>query len=736
MSEFPRGEWSPVLVGDQWPSDLAMATIDQGETNRGNTETGFNHFGDLLHDAQTGPLAEQQGHTADDIRDAFRRGEQQARQVAHKNGVKRKAYSTAHDSMQSLRQVLTGLADEGNKAIEDIKNSKEPTELKVGQIVGVIHQYRALANIAAAKYGGNVLDAIQSILDEEGTGQSAREFAQANGRDVSQMFRQPDDQKDLEKQVRGFVEKSDSSTATTPNFNNTPGPAPALPQAQPGQVPGSSTPSTPNFNNTPGPAPALPQAQPGEVPGSSTHITPNFNNTPVAVSPPVPPSSSKGVPSAPSVSMPSPGAGLGPLPATGSPSLPSAAASLPGAPSAPTTGPAQGMTSANLMQDFNAGMQAGAPTSAAANAVPTAPTSPTESQLPPTAPTTPMAGPETPAPAFATPPAEHLPAPPAPSADAPTPMVATPAASAGAAAPPPAGPETADGADLRPPVAAATTPAAPPSPPPPPASAAAGSAPVHPAAGQASVSQPAVVRHPAQSPTSPPPSGIGTQAISATAVGAVAGAASADATARARLQRIVETMARQQPRLAWAAGDRDDDTTVLITDLASGWIPPGLDLPAAVTLLEPARRRGDLESLLGEVRVATGYTPIHYLPDEDHEPIPTSPRPRRAPEIEELGWELNQATSWRDGLPQLAHTLAKAAFRGTGVLDKEVELLHEYLSAVETRVLDSYPDHVDPDEVGNWQLLAAIDALVAGDKTAANYHLAWFQACAATAAHG
>jgi hypothetical protein len=174
----------------------------------------------------------------------------------------------------------------------------------------------------------------------------------------------------------------------------------------------------------------------------------------------------------------------------------------------------------------------------------------------------------------------------------------------------------------------------------------------------------------------------------------------------------------------------------LVTDLASGWIPPGLDLPAAVTLLDPALRRGDLESLLGEVSIATSYSPIHYLPDEEDDPPPTAPRPRRAPEIEELGWELNQATSWRDGLPQLAHTLAKAAFRGTGVLDTEVELLHEYLSAVETRVLDSYPDHVDRDEVGNWQLLAAIDALVAGDKTAANYHLAWFQACAATAAHG
>ena len=87
---------------------------------------------------------------------------------------------------------------------------------------------------------------------------------------------------------------------------------------------------------------------------------------------------------------------------------------------------------------------------------------------------------------------------------------------------------------------------------------------------------------------------------------------------------------------------------------------------------------------------------------------------------------------WRDGLPRLTHTLAKAASSGTGVLDKEVELLHEHLAAVSARVLDAYPDNIDTHEVGNWQLLAAVDALVAGDKSAANYHLAWFQACSTT----
>ena len=355
--------------------------------------------------------------------------------------------------------------------------------------------------------------------------------------------------------------------------------------------------------------------------------------------------------------------------------------------------------------------------------------SPTEPQVPQSVPTGPAAdfSAQAHAPVYdSPPPVAHTPV---ADASAAAPMMAGPAPSAGpVSAVPPTGPLPAYASDLRPAISAATTPAALPSPAP---SATPGSAPVHPSAGQGSPAQPAVVR---QTTTPAQPSGassLGTQAVAATATGAIAGAASANATARARLQRLVGAVARQQPRLAWAIGDRADNTTVLATDLASGWIPPGIDLPAGVTLLTPERRRGSLEILIGDVNVAAGYTPIHHIPDAD-EPVPTSTRPRHVPEIDELGWELSQAVQWRDGLPRLTQTLAKAASSGTGVLDKEVELLHEHLAAISARVLDGYPDNVDTHEVGNWQLLAAVDALVAGDKSTATYHLAWFQACSAT----
>jgi Family of unknown function (DUF5631)/Family of unknown function (DUF5632) len=288
------------------------------------------------------------------------------------------------------------------------------------------------------------------------------------------------------------------------------------------------------------------------------------------------------------------------------------------------------------------------------------------------------------------------------------------------------------GSDLRPPTP--SVPAGSPSPPPPAAPnppAAPGSPSTNPAAGSSSgVTQTGVVRSDTASASSQPsaPVGLAGKAVGASAVGAVAGAASADATARVRLQRIVDAVARQEPRLAWAAGDRPDDTTVLITDLADGWIPPGIEIPSVVTLLEPGRRRGDLGALLGEVKTAVMHTPDRYVPEED-ESVPTSPRPRHAPEIEELGWELGSATLFRDGLPRMAHTLAKAASSGTGVDGPEVEKLREYLDDIGERVLANYPDEVDPKHLGNWQLLAAIEALVRGDRVGANYHLAWFQAC-------
>ncbi|OBL06775.1 Tat (twin-arginine translocation) pathway signal sequence [Mycobacterium sp. 1245499.0] len=222
----------------------------------------------------------------------------------------------------------------------------------------------------------------------------------------------------------------------------------------------------------------------------------------------------------------------------------------------------------------------------------------------------------------------------------------------------------------------------------------------------------------------------GASAASA-ATGAAAGTVSARTAEQQRLQRIVDAVARQEPRLAWAAGLRDDGvTTLLVTDLAGGWIPPHVRLPAHVTLLEPTARRHDanLVDLLGAITVVAAHHANTYVPEPtSDEPVLSGDRPARsaAPQVDELGPTLVEAVRRRDGLPRIAQAIAAPAVRKTGVLESETEMLRERVADVQHAVLAAYPDH-NPAAVADWMLLAAIEALIDGHEYLANYHLAWF----------
>ncbi|WP_369829433.1 DUF5631 domain-containing protein [Mycobacterium sp. E2462] len=227
------------------------------------------------------------------------------------------------------------------------------------------------------------------------------------------------------------------------------------------------------------------------------------------------------------------------------------------------------------------------------------------------------------------------------------------------------------------------------------------------------------------------PTLLGTSAASA-AAGAAAGAASGRSAEQQRLQRLVNAVARQEPRLSWAAGLREDGTTTLVTDIAGGWIPPHVRLPAHVTLLGPATRRPDANvvDLLGAVTVAAAHHPKSYVSDPgSDEPVLSGDRLARsaAPNVEELGPTLVDAVRRRDGLPRIAQAIAAPAVRKTGVLDSEAELLRECVTDVQQTVLAAYPEHSIA-IVGDWMLLAAIEALIDGHEYLANYHLAWFDA--------
>jgi hypothetical protein len=221
----------------------------------------------------------------------------------------------------------------------------------------------------------------------------------------------------------------------------------------------------------------------------------------------------------------------------------------------------------------------------------------------------------------------------------------------------------------------------------------------------------------------------GASAQSAT-TGAAAGAASGRAAEQQRLRRLVDAVARQEPRLSWAAGLRDDGTTNLVTDLAGGWIPPHVGLPAYVALLEPTSRRHDASvvDLLGAVVAAAAHEPNAYIeaPGPDV-PALTGGRAARsdAPKVDELGPTLVEAVRRRDGLPRIAQAVAAPATRNTGVDENEAELLRGSVAHIRSSVLHAYPHH-DLAAVGDWMLLAAIEALIDGQEYLANYHMAWF----------
>jgi hypothetical protein len=243
-----------------------------------------------------------------------------------------------------------------------------------------------------------------------------------------------------------------------------------------------------------------------------------------------------------------------------------------------------------------------------------------------------------------------------------------------------------------------------------------------------STAQRAAAGQPATSPATP----AGASALSAT-TGAVMGDVSSRAAEQQRLQHIVDAVARQAPGLAWAVGRREDGTTLLVSGIGCGWIPPSVKIPVGVNrLLEPALRRSDVGvlDLLGVVTAAAVHKPNGFIakPGPDDPALTGDRVARTGPEVDELGPTLVEAVRRRDGLPRIAQTLAQAATRETGVTENEVDVLQEEQRSAYQKVLE---DPHDLSRVADWMLLAAIDALVEGHESLAHYHVAWFQAVSA-----
>jgi Family of unknown function (DUF5632)/Family of unknown function (DUF5631) len=201
---------------------------------------------------------------------------------------------------------------------------------------------------------------------------------------------------------------------------------------------------------------------------------------------------------------------------------------------------------------------------------------------------------------------------------------------------------------------------------------------------------------------------------------------------RERLRQLVGFVACQEPRLAWAIGIQADGATLLVTDVAHGWVPPGITLPAGVRLLAPGRRAGTVEALLGETIAFEMYTPGDQLNSVTcHD---TSAQARELAAIDDLGWALSEATHWRDGLPLMVNMVAKAAAAGTGILDSELDALRMHLDNSWNLLMER--GAVDGATLLNCLLLAATEGLATNNLVDANYHFSWFQTLSAPWAGG
>lgn len=637
MRDLPGGQWSPLLIGHQWPGRDALAALAAAAENRATTADAHNSYAESLRAIRLGLLADQQGIAADAARHAFQAGEQSSRGVVEHNETKRDAYRWAHRYVAELRSALGDIARSGNAEIRQVLDSQRPPADKISAIVSAIAAAQTQANTKAAECSANVLATIEATLGTAQSGLSAREFTSANGVDLLSAFRSPSPE-GLQRQVEAVLGESGSPPGTDPAD------APGAPTSMsPSPVSSVSTVSTVSTGESPtaGAAPTGASAQPagGAGPDQATEATPahraatagaevlaaglDLTGVRAAIAEPAPPAGDD-PPAGSAASQPN--QVMAPVPTPPADGLPTVIAPVvtagvaPSAPSVP--------------------MAVGAPVAAASSL----PAYGSDLRIPATAP--------------------HL----------------VPAAAPGSASVTAAGTPTATGAPL-------------------------------------------VVRR--------GPGSTAGQTLTA-AVAAVGGAPSVTALAGSRpenrLRRLLGCVARQQPQLRWAVGNLEDGSTLLVTDLAGGWIPPGIDIPSGVRLLQPRRCTGDVATLLGPATPTVEYRPGQQLCAADDESMETSGQTWQTTPVDDLGWELAKATKWRDGLPRLVHTMAKAASARSGYLGSEINLLREHLSSAASTALSRYPGSVSVADLGNWQLLAATEALIAGEMHRANYHFAWFLA--------
>ncbi len=209
--------WFKLMVGHWWTPEIDLGVVSAAATKRQMNSTAWHDFSDQLRNQLTGSLSPdvQKGITADNLRDTFTWGADQAGGVAKINEVIHESHSSAHRCASELNSRLETIASEGKTEINQIQASKDLPPVKLGRIVEVVMRSQQDANAAAAPNTQNVFEAMQNILDQRGVPMSARQFAQNHGIDTTRLLGSPS-KESITQQVKGLLGEGDSLKYTRP----------------------------------------------------------------------------------------------------------------------------------------------------------------------------------------------------------------------------------------------------------------------------------------------------------------------------------------------------------------------------------------------------------------------------------------------------------------------------------------------------------------------------------------
>lgn len=672
---------------------------------------------------RTATLAGMEGKSAERLMKAHAIAEVKHNVVADGHDFKAKGYETCNNALETARSRLQNIDDEAHREINRVLKQKGNFALKWAEIVKIVADARADAIRVAADTTETILSAGSRLLTDTGQDKTINDHVQ--GLDSKFNIDMPPSEPEMPE-----MPEEAGGTGSGTGDHIAVGPDDHIVDASSGTGSGELQ-VDPVSNSTGSQLDGLPAASSTGV-GQPAGAT-GTNGSPVGGGGVLPAGAGVGAPAAG-------GGGSGPRVSGGSGvGVPSGGggSSVPSVP--------EGLTPAGLAQGFTNGMSTGAPaameSNAATSSVVNAATGGHAGAPPPAAPVS-GAG-SVPVVSGGGGPVvhhvdsgsvEHVSGSAASAAAPPVVPAVAPAPVVGAPPPPPmpaGGALPAYGADLRAAAAAAAPPPPPVTPPVTSAPPAAGSASTAPASG--STLNPAVVNKPAPAPTAAA-SSVGAPMVASAAAGAAAGAVAGTAArvddAQRRCADAVAALAFQEPRLRWAAGlDDADGQVVVATDLAGGWLPSHVRPPAGVRLIEPsadvASGRLSLDMLLGKTVFRADHVPGGPVSEPR---VELSDWPRKLEPVPDVRWEIRQAADWRDGLPRLAHTMAKAWATGNGVRPMEMDALRDFISHTKVEVLRSYPGAVHPHTVGNWMLAVAIEAFNNGESLLGTYHFSWFRA--------